>query len=142
MKPHPAVHHTIVVTDIENFTDPRRTNLDQVTIRNGLYWIMRHALATSGVDWTRCRTEDRGDGALILVPSDVPKVVLVTAMLNQFETALDRYNLACLERTTIRLRVALHAGEVHYDDHGVTGCAINHAFRLVEMPAFKAALKT
>lgn len=78
----PAVHHTIAVTDNENFSDP---------------------------------AEDRGDGVFILIPSAVPKV-------------------------RIRLRIALHAGEVHYDSHGVAGMAITHAFRLVDQPMFKAAL--
>lgn len=60
-------------------------------------------------------------------------------MLAQLETALYRHNTSCPIRATIRLRVALHAGEVHRDRHGVAGTAINHAFRLIESPSFKAA---
>ena len=40
----------------------------------------------------------------------------------------------------IRLRMALHAGEVRYDDHGVTAAAVNLAFRLVNASALKEAL--
>jgi hypothetical protein len=40
----------------------------------------------------------------------------------------------------IRLRMALHAGEVYYDEHGVTGAAINLAFRLLDAYPLKAAL--
>lgn len=36
--------------------------------------------------------------------------------------------------------MALHAGEVNYDDHGVTAAAINLAFRLVAAHPLKAAL--
>jgi len=40
----------------------------------------------------------------------------------------------------MRLRMALHAGEVYYDEHGVTAACVNVAFRLLEAPALKAAL--
>ena len=40
----------------------------------------------------------------------------------------------------MRLRVALHAGEVYRDAHGVAGAAVNHAFRLAEAPAVRSAL--
>ena len=36
--------------------------------------------------------------------------------------------------------MALHAGEIHPDAHGVTGSAVNRAFRLIEAPALKSAL--
>ena len=40
----------------------------------------------------------------------------------------------------IRLRMALHAGEVNYDAHGVTAASIDLAFRLLEAGGLKAAL--
>jgi hypothetical protein len=137
-----AVHHTIVVTDIENFTDPGRTNLDQLAIRDELYRIIEGSVSAAGVDWQACNVEDRGDGVFILIPSDVPKALLATKVVGQLAKRLARYNASCLARLRIRLRVAMHAGEVHYDRHGVTGCAINHAFRLIASPAVKAALRT
>ena len=36
--------------------------------------------------------------------------------------------------------MALHAGEVNYDEHGVTAASINLAFRLLEARELKAAL--
>ena len=39
------------------------------------------------------------------------------------------------------MRMAVHAGEVNYDEHGVTGTAINLAFRLLEAHQLKEALK-
>jgi hypothetical protein len=42
----------------------------------------------------------------------------------------------------IRLRVAMHAGEVQYDEYGVTGTAVNHTFRLLEAERLKTALST
>jgi hypothetical protein len=40
-----AVHRTIVVVDVEGFGNQRRTNRDQVAIRDGLYRAMREASA-------------------------------------------------------------------------------------------------
>ena len=42
--------------------------------------------------------------------------------------------------TQVGLRVAVHAGEVTFDRHGVVGAAIDHTFRLVDAPPLKAAL--
>lgn len=138
---HAAVHRTILVTDIERYTDPNHTNLDQLAIRQGHYQIVRQAFARARVCWARCTTEDRGDGVLVLVPSDVPKARLAINLARQLDAALRQHNETCSAGTRIRLRVALHAGEVHYDDHGVAGNAINHTFRLAETPALKAALR-
>ena len=44
------------------------------------------------------------------------------------------------EAARIRLRVAIHYGEVHLDDHGVFGADLNHVFRLLDAPALKKAL--
>ncbi len=142
MKQHsPAVHHSIVVTDIEKFSDPARTNLDQLAIRHGHYKVIRQAFSRAHVDWDECTTEDRGDGVLVLVPSNVPKVRLAASMLSKLGGALREHNASCSTRTRFRLRIALHAGEVHHDSHGVAGTALNHAFRLAEAPALKAALR-
>jgi hypothetical protein len=137
----PAAHHSIVVTDVENFTDPDRTNLDQLAIRHGLYEIVERAFATARIDWAACEIEDRGDGVFILISADVPKVLRATNMLSQLARLVGSYNAHHLARTGIRLRVAMHAGEVHHDPHGVTGRAINHAFRLIETRTFKSALR-
>jgi hypothetical protein len=138
----PAFHQTILVTDIENFTDPARTNLDQLAVRRGLYKVVQHAFTKINVTWSTCRAEDRGDGVFVLIPPDVPKIRLATTMLSRLGTALRSHNAACSARTRFRLRAALHAGEVHCDRHGVAGKAINHAFRLVQAPVLKTALET
>jgi class 3 adenylate cyclase len=104
--------------------------------------VPKDAFLRAGVDCNACRTEDRGDGVLVLVPACVPKARLATVVLAQLGLALRGHNAGCSARARLRLRVALHAGEVHYDDHGVTGNAVNLAFRLVDLPESKAALET
>lgn len=136
----PAVHRAIVCVDVEGFGDRRRTNPDQVVARDGLYVALSRAFARSGMSWEDCYHEDRGDGALILVPPDVPKSVLVTDVPRELAAALSEHNQARDRRERIRLRLAVHAGEIHHDAHGVAGTAINVAFRLLEAAPLKRAL--
>ena len=135
-----AVHRTIVVVDVEGFGDQRRTNRDQVAVRDGLYRAMRDAFGRAGIPWDDCGHEDRGDGVFVLVPAEVPKGLLAESLPSALVTALRAHNGAHPGPERIRLRMALHAGEVHYDEHGVTAAAVNLAFRLLDAGALKAAL--
>jgi len=134
------VHQTIVVVDVEGFGDPHRTNLHRVAVREGVYRSLRAAFASSGVCWQECYSEDRGDGVLVLIPPDIPKNLLVVPFPRELTTALQEHNEASPREAQIRLRVAVHAGEVQYDDQGVASAAINLAFRLLEAGAVKSAL--
>ncbi len=135
-----AVHRTIVVVDVEGFGDQRRTNPHQVAVRDGLYRAMRDAFGRAEIPWDDCRHEDRGDGVFILVPAEVPKGLLAEPLPSALVTALRAHNGTHPGPERIRLRMALHAGEVHYDQHGVTAAAVNLAFRLLDAAALKAAL--
>ncbi|OXM45225.1 hypothetical protein CFP75_32055 [Amycolatopsis alba DSM 44262] len=85
--------------------------------------------------------EDRGDGAFVLVPAQVPKGPLVEALPYSLADALRQHNKAHPAEEQIRLRMALHAGEVAFDDQGVTAPSINRAFRLIEARPVKKALR-
>jgi hypothetical protein len=141
---HP-VHRAIVVVDIVDSTDPIRRNGDRVVIRDAMYDSLSRAFRW--LDWLRCYHEDRGDGVLVLVPPGVPKDWLVTSLPEQLETALVRHNAFAAEQdpdraaaTQVRLRVAVNAGEVTFDRHGVVGAAIDYTFRLAEAAPLKTAL--
>jgi hypothetical protein len=135
-----AVHRTIVVVDVEGFGDRRRTNRHQLAVREGLYRAMREAFHRAGISWADCGHEDRGDGVFILVPADVPKGLFVELLPFALVAALRAHNDTHPGQERIRLRMALHAGEVHYDEHGVTAASINLAFRLLEAGELKATL--
>ena len=101
---------------------------------------MREAFSCAGIPWDDCGHEDRGDGVFILIPAEVPKGLLAESLPPALVTALDAYNGTHPDPERIRLRMALHAGEVNYDEHGVTAAAVNLAFRLLDASALKAAL--
>jgi hypothetical protein len=135
------VHRTIVAVDIEGFGDHRRTNTNQVRVRRGLYKAMRHAFESAGVAWNSCHREDRGDGLLVLASAEVRKSLFVDRLPGVLAAALSRHNETHPPEEQIRLRLALHAGEVNYDDHGVTSTSITHTFRLVNARALKEVHK-
>lgn len=133
-------HHTVMAVDVEGFGDSRRTIPHQLTVRDALYEILRQAFATAGIPWPACYREDRGDGVLVLAPAQMPKTVFVETLPYALVAGLRRHNSEHPLESRIRLRVALHAGEVAYDANGVTAGAINLVFRLLDAPPLKAAL--
>jgi class 3 adenylate cyclase len=134
------VHRAILVVDVEEFGRASRTNADQLAVRDAMYKALTQSFGRAGITWPTCTCEDRGDGALVLIPPKVPKILLVTKWPARLVTALNRHNAASPPEAEIRLRAALHAGEIHYDAHGVAGTAINQTFRLAQEPTLKSAL--
>ena len=123
MAAYQAVHRTILVFDIEQSNHPLRTNHDRLVIREAMYTAVRAVLRR-----LKYYHEDRGDGVLVLVPPEVPKGRLASSLLVRMEAALTTHNAAMEHQnaaqaaaTQVRLRVALHAGEVAFDSHGVVG---------------------
>jgi hypothetical protein len=138
--PGPAVHRTILVVDVESFSDRRRTAPHQIAVRNGLYCALRKAFDGAGIPWDDCYHEDRGDGVFLLAPPEVPKHLFVESLPHRLVAALREHNEIHADRSRIRLRMALHAGEVRHDEQGVTGEALIRAFRLVDAGSLKAEL--
>ncbi len=134
------VHHTILVVEIEGFASTGRTNMHRLTLRAGLYDVVQGALVGSGVSWPDCYHADLGDGVLVLVPADYPKAVFSELVPAALTALLAEHNRVHRLPERIRLRVALHAGEISYDAHGRTGAAIVHTFRLLHSSVVRDAL--
>jgi tetratricopeptide (TPR) repeat protein len=138
----PAKHRAILCADVEKFGDPSRTDLDRGAVRQGLYAALRRAFSASRIPWEDCYCEDRGDGVLFLIPPKIPKSLLVAPFPQELAAALRAYNQDCGPHALIRLRVALHAGEVREDANGVVASCINLAFRLLDADALKSSLRS
>lgn len=134
------VHRTIIAVDVEGFGNRSRTNRNQVAIRDGLYRAMQMAFDRAGIPWSDRDHEDRGDGMLVLVGSEVPKSLFVESLPSALASALRVHNSAHPDLERIRLRMALHAGEVSFDENGATAASINLTFRLLEAGPVKEAL--
>jgi hypothetical protein len=135
-----AVHRTILVVDVEGFGDRDRTHRHQIAVRDGMYGVLREAFDRVGIPWADCYREDRGDGVLILIPPDVPKSVFTGFLPAGIAAGLRQHNAGNCHGARMRLRAALHAGEVLFDDNGIVSAAVIHAFRLLDDATVKAAL--
>jgi hypothetical protein len=137
------VHRSIIVLDLEDST--KRSNPAKGEVRRVLYDLLGRALAAVAVTGNRLEQMiDRGDGVLVLVRphDDVPKTVLLERMIPLLATLLAAHNARAAQPSVrMRLRVVLHAGEVHADERGWYGEAIDVAVRLLDAPPVKQALK-
>jgi class 3 adenylate cyclase len=150
MEPLPAVglphHRAIVALDIEHSTS--RPDSVKAELRNKTYEMFDAALCSAGVHKRyRDRFIDRGDGVLALIhPVDqAPKALLLNRAIPAFNRLLTDHN-ASLPRPggtqrQLRVRVVVHAGEVHYDTNGCFGEALDVAFRLLDASRVKRTLR-
>jgi hypothetical protein len=137
-----AVHRSVLVVDVEGYGQEWRTTPHRLAVRAGLERVLRRAFEDTGLPWADCRVEDCGDGAFVLVPAQVPKGLLIETLPYALADALRQHNKTHPAEEGMRLRMALHAGEIAFDDRGVTSPAINRTFRLIEAQPVKDALRT
>jgi hypothetical protein len=112
----------------------------QVAMREALYRVLTDAFDRALLPWENCLHEDRGDGVLVIIPARMPSAMVVDPLVAHIRAGLRRHNRLSSDAAQIKLRVAVHIGEVHGDAHGLVGTAINHVFRLLDAEALKRAL--
>jgi hypothetical protein len=139
-EPGMSQHCAILAVDVAGFTDPKRDDEVQLAVRDALYRLLIAAFDSVGIGWDGCSHEDRGDGALVIVPLHMPTAVLADPLLDHVRAGLRRHNRLSSDAVRIRLRVAVHIGEVHHDRYGFVGTAVNHLFRLLNAPVLKDVL--
>jgi hypothetical protein len=139
-------YRSIVALDIERSTS--RPNPIKGELRYKAYELFEEALRKTGIDKRQHdRFIDRGDGFLALIrPVDqVPKVILLNRAIPILSELLTEYNASLprhsLPQRQLRVRVVVHAGEVHYDAHGCFGEALDVAFRLLDATPVKKTLR-
>jgi hypothetical protein len=142
MHPRPPVHRTIILVDVEGFGDPQRTTAHHTSLRADLYDAIEQAFNDARIPWNKCYHEDRGDGIMILAPAGIPKSLFVESLPLSLVKEVRRHNATRPLKGQIRLRLALHAGELAFDTHGAAGPALNFAFRILEARPLKQALAT
>jgi CRP-like cAMP-binding protein len=131
---------SILLTDIAGFGAHSRDDDDRLIVRETMYGLLQDAFSGSGLRQGDYYQEDRGDGALIVVPPDTPTRSVVDPMLAQLAASLRRHNRRASEATRIQLRAALAVGPVTWDPRGVSGGSIIQAARLLEAPVLKNRL--
>jgi hypothetical protein len=131
----------LLAADIRGFGDQDRDDDVRLALRKGLYATMADAFAMTTLPWDTASREDRGDGVFLVLPPSVPIQLLLDPLAHHLVALLRRHNRGASDGLRLRLRLAVHAGRVIRDEHGVVGRASIHLFRLLEARAFKVALK-
>lgn len=131
---------TLFAVDIAGFTSPGRDDEIRLYLHEELYEVLEKAFDGSGIPWARCFHEDRGDGALIVVPPGVACKGIIDPLPERLRGLIRRHNHVSCQAAGIQLRAAAHIGPVEHDGHGFVGSDINLLFRMLEAPPLKRAL--
>src|SRR4051812_37932219 len=113
------VHRALLSVDIEG--SGRRDSTASVVLRKSLFTELERAFEESGIDWSACTHQDTGDGMTVIAPAGCSKRRLVHPLVRTLADGLAHHNRYAGPATRIRVRVAVHAGDLRVDDHGFTG---------------------
>ena len=130
----------VFAVDIVGFTRPDRDDDIRMYLHQRLYECLQRAFDDSGVPWAECFCEDRGDGALIVVPPEIPVKGLIDPLPDKLRGLIRRHNHVSAAAADMQLRAAAHIGPVEHDGHGFVGTDVNFAFRMLEARPLKRML--
>lgn len=132
-------HRSIMVLDICGFG--RWRNRSQLQVRTVLRTAVRTAFHRTRINWSRLSVEDCGDGMIILIPAAVSKADLLDPLIPTLTAIINHHNATVPVSQRVRLRISVHAGELHRDATGWVGTDLILACRLVNSPALYRGLQ-
>lgn len=138
--PWSGLNCSIFLADIAAFGCHQRNDKDRQALRTAMYAMLRQAFESSGISWGACYHEDRGDGALVIVPPGTPTTLLIDPMSAALASALADHNDRAMAAQRMQLRIALHVGPVVSDREGVCGESVIVGARLLDAPVLKRQL--
>jgi hypothetical protein len=134
-------YRTVFGVDVESSTT--RNNSAKARMRDAMYALVTETFVRNDITVDdHDPFLDRGDGLVALLrPADrVPKTLLLRSVVPMLSRLTDEHN-ANRPADRLRFRVVLHAGEVLYDTRAPFGEALDVAFRLLDSPVAKRALR-
>ena len=138
MEPELA-YRTLLAVDIEKSAD--RGNVALRQIREALSTALRESFTESGIDWEACLRDDLGDGFRVTTPAGVRKARLIHPLVHELAVRLRAHNRTAGPLTRIRVRMALHAGDVCLGPDGqVTGRPLEVLARMLDAEPSREAL--
>ncbi|MDK0521520.1 hypothetical protein [Streptomyces sp. ML-6] len=133
------VNSTILLLDIEKYSE--RDDVEQAYLRRMLYDLTDRTLLAAGIDETRRRRADRGDSVMELIDANCSVIALLRALLTEMPARLRSQNRRASAAARMRLRGVVASGYVAVDPDGWVGSDLNHACRLLDADALRAALR-
>ncbi|WP_165963937.1 hypothetical protein [Actinomadura sp. KC216] len=132
---------SLFVCDIESFSTGARSDVVRHRLRQALYDGLHAAFDGAGIPFASCYREDRGDGVLIVPPPDTDPAALLAPVVERLRAEVRRHNDVSNGAARMRLRVAVHTGQVTSDRHGLVGTAVNHAFRILSAGQLREGMR-
>jgi len=126
--------------DMAEFTRPDRDDDHRMFMREELYRILAQAFDGSGIPWTACFSEDRGDGVLVIVSPGIGATGIIDPLPERLCSLIRRHNHVSSAAARIQLRAAAHLGPVHHDGHGFVGTDVDFLFRMLDARPLRHAL--
>ena len=128
----------VFAVDIVGFTRPDRDDDIRRYLHERLYEYLPKAFGQCGIPWGECFCEDRGDGALIVVPPEIPVKGLIGALPGTLRSLIRLHNHVSSTAADMQLRLAVHVGPIDHDGHGFIGSDVNFAFRMLDARPLKS----
>lgn len=117
-----------------------RGSAAQQEVRRALFAALRDSLQAARIRWDDCHREDRGDGMRIVVPQRSQKASMIHPVALELALRLRNHNALRSQAARIKLRAALHAGDVFVSDGQLAGGALEFVARMLEAPPARQAL--
>ena len=130
----------LVAFDLVGFS--RLSDQEQLILRDRLHKTLRECFDAAGVPWDSCYKEDRGDGFFVVVGSEQPAYLLIDPLVGLLLSSIRRYNTAAAQHGQFRISMALHAGVVARDRHGIAGTDVNRLFRMLDASDVRRAARS
>jgi class 3 adenylate cyclase len=102
--------------------------------------IVWEALEGSGLPWDRCHREDRGDGALVVLPPGSAADGVIDPLPERLRRLIRLHNRMSGPAAQMQVRAAAHIGPVYRGDHGLVGDGIDQLFRMMHARPLQTAL--
>jgi hypothetical protein len=131
-------HYIWSIHDVEDWSS--RPAVIQSSIQQVLRRVEARALARADVDPARVGRQSTGDGAVLAIPGDVPKELITTTYVDALCEGIEEHDAECRAAETIRLRLALHAGESPAGQDEWAGPGVITASRLLDAAVLRRVL--
>jgi hypothetical protein len=134
-------YRTIFGVDVESSTT--RNNSAKARMRDAMYTLVTEAFVRNEITVDdHDPFLDSGDGVVAMLrPADhVPKTLLLQSVVPMLGRLIEEHN-SRRPADHLRLRAVLHAGELHFDTRAAFGETLDVAFRLLDSPVTKRALR-
>ena len=131
-------YYAWAVFDVEDWSS--RPAVNGARIQHALSQIVTQSLGSADIDPARVTWQHRGDGALLALPGDIAKEVITTEFVEALREGVSEHDANCASEDSIRLRLALHAGEALAGEGEWAGRPVITACLLVDSSVLKRVL--